>query len=168
MQNSFAMGILQGVTEVWHQPERLGRREPLRVHRLAEVDSIDKLHHQIVKPPGLAEIMDGNDVRMVELCQHAGLAGKAIRETRFAGEPRSEDFQSNRPVQVRLPRLEHHRHAAAADFPLDLQIGKSSGNLGERRPIAGIGWWQRRLGRREHGAKQALRALATRRGGGNW
>jgi hypothetical protein len=70
-----------------------------RLHRLPQVHPIHKFHQQVVEPAGLAEVMDGDDIRMVQLGQSLRLAREAFGEPWVAHAFGSEQCERNETVE---------------------------------------------------------------------
>ena len=60
------VGELQRVAQRRHDGQRLFRRELSRAQKLAQIHAVHKFHEQEIKSARLAEVIDGDDVRMVQ------------------------------------------------------------------------------------------------------
>ena len=52
--------------------------------QLPQAHAVHELHQQVVEPVGLAEVVDGDDVRVVQPGQRLGLAGEALGKLRVS------------------------------------------------------------------------------------
>ncbi len=68
-----------------------------------------------------AEIVNGDDVRMIQACQRLGFAREPLGELRILLLFPRQDFERDETVQARLSCLVHHAHAAAAETFKDFQ-----------------------------------------------
>ena len=62
--------------------------KPAGLQRLAQVHAVDELHQQVEEAAGLAEVVDGDDVRVAEAGERLGLAVEALGEARVVGSVR--------------------------------------------------------------------------------
>ena len=60
------MGVLNGVAQLRDEFQRLGGSEATCMHSLAEINPVDELHREEEVGRGLAEVMNGDDVGVVE------------------------------------------------------------------------------------------------------
>ena len=128
VQDAFVVGELERLANLRHEHHRLLRGEPARLHRLAQVYAVHELHQQVEEPAGLAEVMDGDDVRVVQPRQHAGLAVESLGEGGVGGQRLRQELERDEAVQLRLARLVHHPHAAVADEFEYLQLREGGGD----------------------------------------
>jgi hypothetical protein len=68
----------------------------------------------------LADIEDGEDVRVVQRRGGAGLAGEAGQGLRVGGELRGEDFEGDLAAEQRVGGEVDVTHPAGADLRADL------------------------------------------------
>ena len=80
VDDALLVGVLQGVADLRHDPQRLLRLQVAVAQQLPQVDAVHVLHDEVVEAAGLAEIVDGDDVGMAEPGQGAGLAVEALGE----------------------------------------------------------------------------------------
>ena len=97
--------------------------------KLAQVHAVHKFHEQVIKPAGLAEVINGDDVRMVQCRQRLRLARESFGKFRVIHAFRREQFQGDEAVQGFLPRLVNHAHAAASETFENFELRKMRGNL---------------------------------------
>ena len=138
MDDALVVGVLQRLADRRDDGERLFGFEFAVAQQVAEVHAVDEFHDEIEESAGFAEVVDGDDVRVVELGEQFGLAGEALGET----SPRptrsgGEDLDGDDPVERFLAGLVNHAHAAAAEAFEDFELGNlsaiSSGDGGGAR-----------------------------------
>ena len=100
-----------------------------RLQQLPQAHPIHKLHQQVIKAVGLAEVIDGDDVGMVEPRQRLRLARETLGKARVFLLLAGQDFQRHEAVEPRLARLIDHAHAAAAQAFKDFQLRELAGDL---------------------------------------
>ena len=121
---------LQRVANLRHDGERLlGLHLPGADH-LAQVYAVHEFHREIIQPAALAEVVDGDDVRVAELRERARLASEALDEIRRQRVGGRQDFQRDDAIQIELPRLVHDAHAAAPEQLEDFKLRQPSRDLG--------------------------------------
>jgi hypothetical protein len=121
------------------------RGETTGLHRLTKVDAVDKFHEQVKKAPGLAEVMDGNDVRMIEAGEDASFTIEPLGKGGIGSEGLREKLESHHAVELGLTGLIDDAHAALSDEIEDFEMREGGGDglhgrwwvLGRR--LAGIG-----------------------------
>ena len=72
--------------------------------------------------PGLAEIIDVHDVRVVQACQRAGFTGEAFSEAGIPGILKRKNFQRDYAVEPALPRPVNGTHPAVTEQAEDFQL----------------------------------------------
>ena len=92
MKNPLLVGVLEGFTNLWHDRERLAGRESPRPHRLTQVDPVDTFHEQVVKPAGLAEVENADDVCVVQPCEHTAFAIESFGKLGISRELVGQQF----------------------------------------------------------------------------
>ncbi len=122
MHEPLLVGVFQRIANLRHDRQRLGGRELPRFHELPEVRAFHVFHEDVVKPARLAEVVDIDDVRVVELRQRARLAGKARDEIRRERIDWRQDFQRDESIELNLPRLVNDAHPAAPEQFEDLEL----------------------------------------------
>ena len=100
---------------------------------------------------------DGDDVRVVQLPEHAGLAGETLGERGIARQLGREDFQRDDAIQRGLARFIDKAHAALADERFDFELGKGGGDFRERWRGATGGRGLVRIAQDARGAEAARR-----------
>ena len=102
-------GDLGGVIE--RLPRRHGALPDARAQRLA----LQQFGDDVVEPAFVADIVDGQDVRMVEHARGARFLLEAPQSVRVGGEIAGEDLDGHVALQARVLRAVHLAHAARAD-----------------------------------------------------
>ena len=152
------MRVLQRLAHLRHDAQRLGGGEAPGLHRLAQVHAIDVFHQEKIEMLRAPKVEDADDVRMIQLRQHAALAIETLGEPRVARQLVGKEFQRHKAVQIRLTRLEDVAHAAAPDEFDDFK-------LRERRRHALNGWnllrARGRQARVRHGRRAGQHAFGT-------
>jgi hypothetical protein len=141
VQNALFVGVLQRLTDLRHDGQRLSRREPPGPHRLAQVHAIHELHEQVVKAARLSKVVHADDVRVVQSGEHPAFAVETLGEVRIAGQPVGQQLERHEPVEMRRAGFEDKAHAAPADEFEDLELRKRGGDTFPRRDFRrGRGW----------------------------
>ena len=115
---------LQRVADLRDDAQRLRGRQPSRALHLPQVHAVDELHQQVVQAARLAEVVDGDDVRVLKAREGARLAREALGEARVARDGGRQNLERDQSVEPRLPRLVDGAHAALADQFEDLELRK--------------------------------------------
>ena len=90
-----------------------------RADQVPEVAALEELHGHVDEAVLLAEVEDGDDVRVVELGGRLGLALEAAAEVGLGGEGRGDRLDRDEAVQERVLGLVDLAHRALADLPDD-------------------------------------------------
>ena len=133
MQDAASVGVLDGLR---HAPQQLRRPPGVKMLAVAsEAAALDELHGEEGLPLVLADLVDGHDVRVVELGGGLGLGLEAPQVGR-GGELAGENhFQGDDPVERRLPRLVDDAHAAAGDLFQQLVVAEQASETLCRFPL---------------------------------
>ena len=89
-----------------------------RFETLGERAVLEKRHHQVGLALGVAEVVDGEHVLVLERRHRARLGQEALVEARFAGEVGQDDLDRDATAERLVARLPHLGHAAASDQTL--------------------------------------------------
>ena len=147
----------------WTRARDSAGAEAACLHGLAKVDPVDELHEEKAEGAGRPKIEDGDNVRVIEPGEDAGLAVEAFLEG-GVGCPRSwpEDLQGDEAVELGLAHLVNRAHAAGPDQFEDLEVRelrRHLGDFGRRRPRGrGTGRFRDGCG----GGQHALRTESLR------
>src|SRR6202043_3608413 len=114
--------------------ERLQQRQrpalDLALERLALAESHGDEQPAVVGPVGLE---DGADVGVLEARGGASLAGEAPLEVLAAATVRGEELDRRVPLELEVPALVHHPHAAASQAFEDAVMGDRAADQRRRR-----------------------------------
>jgi hypothetical protein len=102
------------------------------VHGLAKVDPVDEFHEKVKEAVGLAEIVDGDDVRVTEPGEEAAFAGKTVSEPGIGDRWLREDLEGDKAFEFELAGFINEAHAALAYQFNNFELRESCGNGGER------------------------------------
>ena len=128
--------MFPGFRSRWTTPVRVGEGEPVAdllhhrelpaevrrgpaADRLAQVAALEELHRHVGEAVLLAEVEDGDDVRVVELRRGLGLALEARRKSGSSARARRDRLEGHVAVQERVVGLVDLAHRALADLPDD-------------------------------------------------
>ena len=110
-----------------------------------------ELHDEVDHAAGLADAVDRDDPRVLELGRRAGFALEPLDELLVEGERERQDLDRDFALELFLPRLEDDRHAAPPELvedlvlvlqllPHELELGQLLGRLDRgRREIQAAG-----------------------------
>jgi hypothetical protein len=113
------MGVVEPARGLGRDPERVVDRElPLPPEPVAQRLSLDVRHGEPELPAGLAGVMDGQDVRMLQPGGQPDLPLEPLGAQR-RGQLGQEDFQRDRPVVPEVLGQVDRGHAPAAELALD-------------------------------------------------
>jgi hypothetical protein len=169
VNDAFFVRILQRVTDLWHDLERLLRREFAGLQRLPQIDAVHVLHQEKEVSSRLAEVVDRDDVRVAQLREGAGFTEEPLGERRILAHFRRQHFERDRAIESDLPRLVNGPHAALADELHNFELREVRGEFFERRRSE-IGAVRGRAPRRgaHTGPQKASRTKPLRRVGGKF
>ncbi len=152
MDDAVFVRILQRLAHGRHHGQCLLGRETSGLHRLPQVDAVHKLHEQKVKSAGLAEVVNGDNARMIERRESLRLVRKALRELRIRHPFRCQQLERDEAVEQFLSRLVNHTHAAAPETFEDFELREMRRQFGRRKRLPLCGQlrvalrWHHRLG----------------------
>ena len=124
VQDTLVVNILQCVANLGDDRQGLLGRKLTCLHGLAEIDAIHELHHQKEKRSGLAKVMDGDDVRVVQLGEQSALAGDPFGKGRIGGQFFGEDLKGDIAFEFGLSDTVDEAHSASADEFFEFEIRK--------------------------------------------
>ncbi len=153
MNNPAAVGIMHGPRrglEVDRCPPA-GQRS--QGGALGEAGAADVLHREVRLAIVGADLVQRDDVGVLQLRRGGGLVLEAVQIVRPGQRPADDHFQRDDAAEPQVPRLEHHAHAAAADFFDELIIRQT----GLRHRL-----WRRGCGRHDIVGSQRLGQGAQR------
>lgn len=114
------------------------RRQRTVVQDLREIAALDQAHVDEQHPVDLAEVVDGDDVRVREARHRLRFAGEALAELRILRGRCVQQLQRDVPIALRVGREVDLAHAAAAEQAADLvrpQRAPAARALAHGRPL---------------------------------
>ena len=135
MEHALAMGITQRLAHRAHDVHHLGNSQTAGLQASFERFAFDKAHDQVRLPVMLAKVIDGDDMRMLQLGDDAGFALKASEKGRVSFEGLVHYFDSDIAVEGGVVSFLDRRHPAAAQLRDDairsnnFSIGKAHERL---------------------------------------
>ena len=108
------VGDLDGILQRFIEPQ------PLAPDQLVERLARHVLHGDELHAVRIRDVVDVNDIGMVQSGSRLCLLHEAALPFRVGQSFGGEDFQCDEPVQVGVPGLLHHAHAALAELFDDL------------------------------------------------
>ncbi|MNP05641.1 hypothetical protein D3C76_975960 [compost metagenome] len=122
VDQALGMGIAERRSDLAQPEDALLRRHALG-DALFERAVGQVLHGHVVVAADMADVMDGDRVRMAEPRQGLALAQKAFAEAPVGGQGRGHDLQRHLALQRALGRQIDGGHRALAELSLDLVPG---------------------------------------------
>ena len=119
VDDAASVGVMQGIGNRPSDVQSFGQRQT-GADALLQGIARQVLHRQIVGLLIGGDVIDGDDVRIAELGNDPAFAKKTLSEFLIGGEDRLDDFQGDMAVQRLLHGEVNYRHAALAEFALDL------------------------------------------------
>ena len=128
-----ARGLMHG----FQRPGELGadrdrplrRQAPSSIEQLPKVDPVDPLHHQVEAAVLVADVVDGDDVRVVHRGGQLRLAKEALAVFGLRGDLLADHLQRHVAFERLLARLVDDTHAACPRDVADLEIAQSISDL---------------------------------------
>ena len=109
-----------------HQRRRFLRRQRRAVELLLQAAAAAELQREERLALVLADLVDLHDVGMLQARDGLRLGLEAGQVRRAGVAARQDHLQRHQPIQLRLPRLVDHAHAAAAQLAEDLVARRRS------------------------------------------
>ncbi len=76
MDDPLVVRVLERVAYLWHDGQRLARRNPLDFEQMPQAHPIHKLHQKVEQTIGLPKLIQGDNAGMIQLGQRLGFAEK--------------------------------------------------------------------------------------------
>jgi hypothetical protein len=92
-----------------------GRQRTVAVDERVQVRPVHEAHRDVEQAVGLPGRVDGDDVRMLDVRDRAGLAGEPLPGRLVAGQVPGQHLQGYRAAESLVVGAEHDRHPAHAD-----------------------------------------------------
>jgi len=139
MQNAVFVRVMHGARHLRDEFRRLPDRHGRVLDYFVQLASFDELHAEITGAIPLADLVDGDDARMIEAGGGFRLQTKTLK-MRF-GRPltKTDHFQRHCAVKTFLPRAKYHALSAASDFLQQFVVAQFSQHLGDTRGFFTIG-----------------------------
>jgi hypothetical protein len=129
VDHAAVVGVLHGCGDLPDARRRLTGRQRRAIHPVCQTRPRDELHHEVVPAVVLAEGVDGDDTRVLQLASRLGLGPEPL----YLGVARqgagSKDLQGDDPVRALLPGPVDDTHAAAADLAEQLELAEPPARL---------------------------------------
>src|SRR2546429_533075 len=126
MQNIFCVGELDGLRNRLEVLNCLLRRQRTGADSVGERACADEFHREKSQPLLLAHIIDGHDVRMLQLRNRQCFGAKSLPKFGTSELASREYLQGNLTVQAELKRPIDDTHSAAANFFQQLIIPEAA------------------------------------------
>jgi hypothetical protein len=91
----------------------------LRLREFGQSLPVDELRGDEVRAVGLADLVNGDDVRMIQRRRRLGLANETVHSVSVVGEFRRQDLEGDFTAKRRILREIHLAHPAFADWRQD-------------------------------------------------
>ena len=105
-----------------HEQDRRHRQGALRVENLVEGSALDEFHGDEQDPADLPHPIHRDDVRMLELGDHASFALEALGGARRQAELGREHLERDGALRLLVESPEDDAHAAAGELGLDFEV----------------------------------------------
>ena len=154
------VGVRQGVADLarcWPGSSTVTGRWRSRPQRPGR----PQLHDEVERTCGLAEVVDGDDVRMIQPGHGTGLAGESLRKTRGGGDVGPDQLQRHVAVELDLMGPADDPHSTAPQLPEDHAVADRVARPAEADGPDRIDVWEFHRG--EAGAGIIDRRLVARR-----
>ena len=119
MKNAGAVGLGQRVGDLDGVVHRLGGAQALRRNQFPHCLALDALHDDEVHPVAGADVVDGDDVRVVQRAGRLGFLNEALFAGGISDLVGGQDLDRHRAVQVGVVGLVNHTHAAFTELRYD-------------------------------------------------
>ena len=114
------MGVAERPGDLAHDGQRLLGWQAFAADALLQRAAVDVLHRHVVAAAIVADVVDRDDVRMLQLRERFALAQEALAELFVDREGRCHDLQRDTPVQRALGGEIDGGHRAGAELALDV------------------------------------------------
>ena len=122
------VGRVQRTCHLRHDRDRpLGVERPFGTEQPAQVGPVDVAHRDEERPLGLAGVVDGHDVGMVEARREPRLPNEAVAEGVVVGEAGRQHLERDRPLESGIEGPEDLSHPTTPDQPLHRVAGDARG-----------------------------------------
>ena len=116
MDQPVGVGGIQGRGDRGEQgDDPVAGQRSLPLENGAQISRGHEPHREVKHAVGRARRVNGNDVRVVDRRDGAGLPDEPLAELPVVGQRGREDLQGDRPAERLVVGAEYHRHPAGAD-----------------------------------------------------
>ena len=116
MQNALTVRVLNGVGDLRGEFRGAPWFEGSVPCQVREVWAGNQIHREIMLASLFANVVDGDNVRMLEVARRRGFGPKPFHVFGFREQTVAQEFYGDEPIQSLLPRAKNNSHCAARDF----------------------------------------------------
>ncbi len=120
MHDPRSMCVIQGRGNLNGDVENEPVIERLCLRELGQCLPVDELGGDEVRAVGLADLVNGEDVRMIQCRRRPSLANETLHSVAVVGEFRRQDLEGDVAAKRRILHQIHLAHPAFADWRQDL------------------------------------------------
>jgi hypothetical protein len=112
-----AMGAIERVADLDAELQNFAERQRAAYEAIRERLALEQLHDQKVVSVVLPDVVEGTDVRMVQLRDRSRLALETDAQLFVAGEFGRKDLDRDAAIEARIARAIDLAHSAGAERP---------------------------------------------------
>src|SRR5579862_5975663 len=116
MENSVLMGRVNGPSDSRYELRAFAWNESLPLHSSGQILSIDQPHAEVVLAPMLTDLVNGHDVRMVQVSRRLGFGAEALDFGRRGQSPSADHLESHQTFEANLASFIDDPHPAPGNF----------------------------------------------------
>jgi hypothetical protein len=134
VQQPALVGVVNSSCHDGHQP---GGPDRLRVAAdgIGQAAAVDEVHAEVVLAVVLADLVDGDEVRVLEVAGRLGLEAEPLHLLGGRQLARPDHLQGDGAVQANLPGAPDDAHAALGDLLQQLVVAEIAHAAESRRPM---------------------------------
>jgi len=133
MEYSFLMCVMNGLGNRLKIPGCAPRRKRFGPYQLGKTPPLHKIHREVILSFGLADFVNGHDIRVLKACSRGGLLPEPLHKFRTGKLAGQDHLNRDLTVQTLLPRAKNDAHAAARHFPEQFVVPKRTRKVAGRR-----------------------------------
>ena len=122
VDNALVVSKLQRVAEVRDDSQRFFRSDAAGGDGVSECDPVNEFHHEVKQFIDLSEVVAGDDVRVVELCQRPDFSQETVTKTGVALNFLRQNLDGHEAAEVRLTGFVNSTHSSPIDQFKNFQI----------------------------------------------
>jgi hypothetical protein len=108
--------VVQAAADLDHDAQLVVQRQAVRWrHGLDQVETLQQLHRDVGRTRDVAQLVDGDDVRVRQACGRARLALEAPQELGVGRQLGRDRLEGDRPVEYRVAGAVHGPHPTLAE-----------------------------------------------------